>query len=168
MLSALKLTVYHRSFYDWKLVKASDVRPGDVAVASHLGQEFAHLQVQYNEPNTTDVVISEAALDQWVADHEEGVMNARKGYTTNHVGGPLDGQEVVVAPRNLPLKSREELLAQHLADAVFPFHFPSEHVTKIKVSDVEDADAGKKLERFLNRRFVIEDESAAEKSKAPK
>lgn len=159
MLGPLKLLVHHRSFYDWKLVKATDVQKGDVALPSVHGPEFAHLQIQYNEPNTTEIGFSETDLAQTHADHVEGVTKARGGYKAKQVGGPLHGHEVEVAARNMPLYSRNEFLAKHLAEAVFPSHFPSDAVTKIEIVDsaLDPADI-RKLERFLNRRFVVDAE----------
>jgi hypothetical protein len=174
MLGAMKLLIHHRSFYDWKLVPKSDVKSGDVALPSHHGPDFAHLQVHYIEPNTTEVAVNEADLIQSHADHQEGVALAHRGYKTKHVGhggGFQHGQERTVEPRHLPLLSRNEFLAKHLMDAVFPYHFPSEAVTKIEVLDSGlDPDDTKRLEKFLNRRFVTDEEDMAEppKKKAKK
>jgi hypothetical protein len=172
MLGAMKLLVHHRSFYDWKLVPTSQVKSGDIALPSTHGPEFSHLQVQFNESNTTEVIVNEDSLHQAHADHQEGVATARRGYKAKHVGhggGFEHGAERMVAPRHLPLLTRNEFLAKHLIDAVFPYHFPSEAVSKIEVleSGLDPQDT-KRLERFLNRRFVTDEEDMAEPPKKAK
>lgn len=159
----MKIVVQHKSFYDWKLVGADEVKEGDVAIASVHGPKFKHVQVHYLQPNYTDVVIDDSDIDRMVADHAEAVKTARQGYTAIQEGGPLHGQEVVVAPRNVPDLTREQLIARHLENAVFPFHFPGDAVTSIALvhHQLEDDDAAK-LERFLNRRFAQEDEAPKE------
>src|SRR5207253_9248639 len=86
--------------------------------------------------------------------------------TASHEGGPQHGQEVEVAPRVLPLKSRNQLISEHLAN-VLGGHTEARHISKIRVAEPYinadgDPEDSSKLERFLNRQFVEEPDEEEE------
>ncbi len=126
---------------------------------SHHGPNLRHVQVTRYEPNVVHVVVPDHDIDLMERDHRAGVELARKGYTAIQEGGPLHGQEIVIPPRNLPLKSKRQLLAEHLAGAVLPYHAPSEHILGVRIVDSSlDADEQAAMERYLTRRLASDEE----------
>jgi hypothetical protein len=161
----MRLVAHHRTFFDWKLVRATDVTEGDVSLPSVHGDEFRHVQVVYDQPNSTEIHVPDADIERMYAEYEEARAVAAKGYTTKQVGGPNDGATVTVPPRNLPRLSRGELLARHLQGAVFPFHFPMEDLTKIEVVDEPPARAEKASDEQHEKRIGAHKEARAAMAK---
>lgn len=158
----MKIEVEVAQYFDWKLRHRSEVKEGEVAIPSQHGPSIVMVREQVPEPSVTTILIPDSDLQRMEEDHKLGVENAAKGYTCIATGGPMDGQEVTVAPRLLPLKSLNQLVAEHLQQAVMPFHAHSQHIRKVKVVDGDmDPAELKKLERHLNRQMVLEDDEPA-------
>jgi hypothetical protein len=152
-------------WYDWRLKHHSEVQPGEVAIDSPThGAGLKLVQELREEPSVTWIHIPDADIDRMVADHQEAVTTARQGYATTQEGGPLHGQPVTVAPRHLPIKSRDQLIADHLEQAVMPYHAPNEHVRAVRITEAAMPTAETtRLERYLNARLA----SGADTEPAP-
>jgi hypothetical protein len=155
-------------WYDWRLKHHSEVGPDEVAVDSPAhGPGLKLAQTLRDDPSTTFVHIPDADVERMVREHREAVASARTGYTARQEGGPAHGEEVVVPPRHLPTKSRDQLIAEHLEDAVMPHHAPSEHITAVRVvdADMPEAERGR-LERYLSARLAAPPPDSAEEAPA--
>lgn len=155
MLLEVDVSAYH----DTELRHVSEIGSDEPSLPSHHGPSLRHVLVVREEPNVVRIGISEHDIELMERDHRAAVEQARKGYTAIHEGGAQHGQEVVVPPRNLPLKSRRQLLAEHLAGAVLPHHAPAEHVRAVRIveSTLDDNERAL-LERYLTRRLATETE----------
>lgn len=147
-----------KKWYDWKPVRRDEVQPGDVAVPSVMGAEFANVRVLKTTPSKTSISIPDGEIERMVTDHEDGVKLRRAGYQAKHEGhgGPVThGKMQTVASQPAPLKSRKQLIGDHLVDAVMPFHAPAEAIGKVKVIDAPgfSEEERKDLERYLTVRL---------------
>lgn len=162
----MQIEVDVSAWYDWRTRHHTEVQPDDVALVHPLHGPDMRLVQDLNEtPAVTQIVIPDHDIDRMVADHEEAVRTARAGYTVEHEGGPQHGQQVSIPPRHLPSKGRHQLIAEHLADAVMPFHAPGEHVRAVRITDSALPEAEtRRLERYLNARLVgaLEEEPEAD------
>jgi hypothetical protein len=147
-------------FYDQETRHQSQLTGDDdeIAVPSPHGKDLYDCRVLRHTPNTTYIAMPDSDIDLMESTHRAGVMLARKGYVATQEGGPLHDQEVTVPPRALPLRSRNELIANHLRDAVMPDHAPGEHIRRVRIVTPyrnpegveEDPAVTRKLERYLN------------------
>lgn len=150
----MHLELDHAHHYDWALRHESEVRDDDVHRPSPHGEQFRHVRELIEEPATTTVHIPDASVDRMVADHREAVETARRGYVAIRVGGERDGQEVAVAPRDVPLRSLNRLVADHLETFIYG-HTPGDQITAVRILDSAlEPDEAALLERYLVRRFV--------------
>jgi hypothetical protein len=112
------------------------------------------VRVEYDEPNQTEVQISDDDWAYMFETHVQGVQKAAKGYKTKHAGdggGFEHGSEREIAPRNLPLKTKGQVLADHLQLAMTN-HCHANKITKVvfRVPPAEmSEDEVKKLEQYL-------------------
>lgn len=150
------IKVDHDHWYDWELRHVGDIPEGikPEAVRPTHRENYRQVRVVYQFPNTTDIVVPDESWDTMFKNHVEGVRLAAKGYQTVHIGdggGFVHGAEREVAPRSLPLKSRNQVLAEHLQLVMTNHSHPSK-VTAVRVvvpHVLMKGDDAQRLERYL-------------------